>query len=113
MKIWILAVLALVGCTQAQTQTRSFQMVTVDLSGTKIWLPSTVVVNRGDTVEFEIVSRAGEGTVHGFQIQDYGVEEVADTKGKKLRLRADKAGVFRIGCHLHPPHIGAQLIVLD
>jgi hypothetical protein len=34
-------------------------------------------------------------------------------KPESIEFKADKAGIFPISCHLHPPHVGTELVVLD
>lgn len=98
----------------AHAETRSFSMHTVEISGTKFWLPSTIVAKKGDKVKIRIVSKVpGANSVHGFAIDDFKIQEIADPKGKELELVADKAGVFTIRCHLHPAHVGGQLVVME
>jgi plastocyanin len=96
------------------SETRSFQETAVEINGTKFWLPSTITVKKGDHVKIKLVSKVpGAGSVHGFQIEGYDVKEVADSKGKEIEFTADKAGIFPIHCHLHPAHVGGQLVVME
>jgi len=93
---------------------RSFRIFTVEVSGTKFWIPSTIVVKKGDTVKIEAVTKLeGTAAVHGLSIPDFKVQEVVDNKAKIVKFTADKAGIFPISCHLHPPHVGSQLVVLE
>ena len=51
---------------------------------------------------------------HGFAIPAYNIAEtVVRGEPKTVEFTADKAGVFPITCHLHPAHVGGQLIVLE
>lgn len=94
--------------------TQQFYLQAVELSGTKFWLPSTVVVKKGDTVKIHLVNKIpGINSLHGFAIDAFKVKEVIDTKGKEIEFTADKVGLFPIYCQLHPAHIGGQLVVLD
>jgi hypothetical protein len=34
-------------------------------------------------------------------------------KSEIIEFKADKAGIFPIICHLHPAHVGTQLVVLE
>jgi nitrosocyanin len=105
----------LAGSTSAfAAETRTFNIDAVELSGAKFWLPSEVVVKKGDTVKIHLTSKvAAPGNVHGFAIDAYKIEEVVDEKGKDISFVADKAGIFPIRCQLHPAHIGGQLVVLE
>lgn len=49
---------------------------------------------------------------HGLAIEAYGVKQVVNRgKPETVEFKADKAGIFPITCHLHPAHVGTQLIV--
>ena len=78
----------------------------------KQWLPGTIVVKKGDDVELTLINNVPSGE-HGFFIPDFKITKVVG-KGKKevVRFKADKDGIFAMKCHLHPAHIGGQLIVL-
>ena len=120
----------------AFANTREFFVNAIELSEVKMWLPSNFTVKKGDTVVFHLKSKIkGANNIHGFTIKDYGVEVlvdaqgiVQDTKNKEskkdakdkdgkeiadLVFVADKAGVFDIRCHIHPAHVGGQLVVLE
>lgn len=98
----------------AQAETRIIRAAAVEVNGTKFWLPSTIIVKKGDDVVIQAVSKVpGAGSAHGFAIADFKVAEVVDAKGKEIRFRADRAGIFPIHCHMHPAHIGGQLVVLE
>lgn len=91
-----------------------FKVYTVELSGVKFWLPSVIVVHKGDKVRLEAVSKIpGPTGVHGLDIPEFKIKEVIDDKGKTFEFTAARTGVFPFSCHLHPPHVGGQLVVLD
>ncbi len=93
---------------------RSFRLYTVEVNGVKFWIPSTIVVKKGDTVRIEAMTKLeGAAAIHGLSIPDMKVQEVVDNNVKLVSFKADKAGIFPISCHLHPPHVGSQLVVLD
>src|SRR5690242_19015519 len=104
--------------TPASAETHTIQMVALELggkpgAGTKIWLPSTITVKKGDTVKIHAVSKIpGKNNVHGLAIDAFKVEALVEGKGMDIEFVADKAGIFPIRCHLHPAHIGGQLVVL-
>ena len=89
--------------------------VNVEYEGTKIWLPGTLVVKKGSKVTLKLVSNVpSDPREHGFAIPAYGIAEtVVRGEPKTVEFTADKAGVFPIICHLHPAHVGGQLVVLD
>ena len=111
----ILGFIAVVSAaSSALAETRSFRLDAVEIDGVKFWLPSTIVVKKGDTVKIEAMSKVpGANSVHGLEIKEFKVQEVINEKGKIVEFKADKAGVFAIGCQLHPAHVGAQLVVLE
>jgi nitrosocyanin len=93
--------------------TRSFTMVSVEVDGAKIWLPSVIAVEQGDKVKLTLKNLVpGAENQHGFTIPAYNIAEVV-TRGvpKTITFVADKAGVFQFFCQLHPAHIGGSLIV--
>ena len=98
----------------AHAEVRSFRLDAVEIDGVKFWLPSTLVVKKGDTVKISATSKVpGANSVHGLEIKEFKVLEVVNEKGKSVEFKADKAGVFTIDCQLHPAHVGAQLVVLE
>ena len=99
---------------QDQKSTQVFRMFTVEMSGTKFWLPSTLVVKKGSKVKLQLVTKiAPPNHVHGFKIPDYNIEAVVTDQVSEVEFTADRAGIFPILCHLHAAHIGGQLIVLE
>ena len=110
----LLAVFCLATASLAFAEERTFKVSAVEIDGVKFWLPSTLIVKKGDTVKIHAVSNVpGTGSVHGFAIDEFKVQEVVDSKGKDISFTAGKAGIFPIHCQLHPAHIGGQLIVLE
>lgn len=104
----------LAAAPKASAATVKVREVAVETAGVKFWIPSTIVVKKGDDVVIDAVSKVpGKNSIHGFAIHDFNVAEVVDGKGKEIRFKADKAGVFPITCHMHPAHVGGQLVVLE
>jgi nitrosocyanin len=95
----------------AVTQT----MVNVEYEGTKIWLPGTLVVKKGTKVTLKLINNVpADPKEHGFAIPAYNIAEtVVRGEPKTVEFTADKAGIFPIICHLHPAHVGGQLVVLE
>ncbi|MFN7950085.1 MAG: cupredoxin domain-containing protein [bacterium] len=83
--------------------------------GVKMWIPSTIVAKKGDTVKLKLVNKLSID--HGYQIPAYGVEKIVPPDGPngtaEVSFTADKAGIFPIQCQLHPAHVGGQLVVLE
>ena len=49
----------------AAADTRTFQEVAVEINGAKLWLPSTLIANKGDIVKIHAVSKVrGKNSVH-------------------------------------------------
>ena len=93
--------------------TRSFTLVSVEVDGTKFWLPSVIAVEQGDKVKLTLINNVpGAANQHGFTIPAYNITEVV-TRGvpKTITFTADKPGPFPYSCQLHPAHIGGSLIV--
>ena len=51
---------------------------------------------------------------HGISIEAFQVKKVVNRgKAETVEFKADKAGIFPITCHLHPAHVGTQLVVQE
>jgi heme/copper-type cytochrome/quinol oxidase subunit 2 len=99
---------------RAEDATMSFTVVNVEYEGTKIWVPSTLVVKKGTTVKLKLINKVpSDPNQHGFAIPAYNIAEVV-TRGedKTIEFKADKDGIFPINCQLHPAHVGGELVVL-
>jgi nitrosocyanin len=99
---------------EAQSTTE-VTLVNVEFEGTKIWIPGPVVVKKGDTVRIKAINNVkSDPPVHGLAIEAYGIQALINVgKSEIIEFKADKAGIFPIICHLHPPHVGTQLVVLE
>ena len=107
-----LAVLILAGGHVAAAESKKFTLINVLLDGTKIWLPSTLIVQQGDEVELTLINKLDEP--HGFKIEDFGIEEVVQPKAQTtVKFTAAKPGVHGYICQMHPPHVGGQILVLN
>jgi nitrosocyanin len=102
------------GRAQAQS-VREVTLVNIEFEGTKIWVPGPVVVYKGDTVKIKAMNNVkSDPPVHGLAIEAYGIQAVVNVgKPESIEFEANKAGIFPISCHLHPPHVGTELVVLD
>jgi nitrosocyanin len=106
----LLTLITYIGSPQAQ-EAKKFTLINVIFDDTKVWLPSNVIVHEGDTVELTLINKLDEP--HGFQIATFGIEEVVQPKAQtSVRFTATKAGLHSFICHIHPPHIGGQILVL-
>ncbi len=108
----LLAVLILAGSHGAAAESKKFTVINVLLDGTKIWLPSTLVVQQGDEVELTLINKLDEP--HGFKIEDFGIEEIVQPKAQTtVKFTAARPGPHGYICHIHPPHVGGQMLVLN
>lgn len=94
--------------------TQELQIAAVEINGTKFWFPSTIIAKKGDTVKIHAVSKiGGKNNIHGFAIDAFKIQALVGEKTTEIEFVADKAGIFPIRCHLHPAHIGGQLLVTE
>jgi nitrosocyanin len=90
-----------------------FTLVNIEFEGSKIWVPGPIFVRQGDTVKIKAINNVkSDPAEHGLAIEAYGIKQVVNRgKTETVEFKATKAGVFPITCHLHPAHVGTQLIV--
>jgi nitrosocyanin len=96
---------------------REFKSVNIEVKGNKIWTPGVFIVKKGDKVKITLVNTAPSG-VHAFSIEGYpdsaaSVDNKDGANTKTVEFTADKAGIFRVFCPMHAPHVGGQLLVLE
>ena len=108
----LLLVLMLGAGDAAAAEPKKFTLINVALDGTKIWLPSSLVVHQGEEVELTLINKLDDP--HGFKIEDFGVEEVVQPKAQMtVTFTASRTGAHSYICHLHPPHLGGNILVLS
>jgi plastocyanin len=108
----ILLAMRVVHPGQAEAADQQFTLINVIFDDTKIWLPSTLIVQEGDTVELTLINQLD--VPHGFRIDTFGVEAVINAKSKStVKFTAKGAGIHPYVCQLHPPHIGGQILVVE
>ena len=108
----LLLVLMLGAGDAAAAELKKFTLINVVLDGTKIWLPSSLMVHQGDEVELTLINKLEDP--HGFKIADVGIEEVVQPKAQTtVKFTASQPGAHSYICHIHPPHIGGQILVLS
>ena len=96
----------------AAAEPKKFTLINVALDGTKIWLPSSLMVQQGDEVELTLINKLDDP--HGFQIEDFGIEQVVQPKAQMtVKFTASKAGAHSYICQMHPPHLGGNILVLS
>jgi nitrosocyanin len=102
------------GVVYAQPTTE-VTLVNIEFEGTKVWVPGPLVVKKGQTVKLKAINNVkSDPPVHGIAIEAYGIQALVNVGTPEIiEFKADKAGIFPIICHLHPPHVGTQLVVLE
>jgi plastocyanin len=96
----------------AQAADQKFTLINVIFDDTKIWLPSSLIVHEGDTIELTLINTLD--VPHGFRIDTFGIEAIINAKSKStVQFTAKGTGIHSYICHLHPPHIGGQILVLE
>lgn len=107
-----LIVVSLLMSFSALAEKRAITIVNYETDGLKQWLPGTIIVKKGDDVEITLINNVPSG-VHGFFIPDFNIRKDVK-KGVKevVTFKADKEGLFAMKCHLHPAHVGGQLLVM-
>jgi hypothetical protein len=88
------------------------QVVTTNVQGKNVFIPSTIAVVAGRPHTLSIFNTTD--TPHGFRIAGLGIEAILPAQEEfAVELPALEGGhVYQIGCQLHPPHRTASLIVL-
>ena len=121
MKTILAVLLAFAACpvlaADAPKPAREFKSVNIEVKGNKIWTPAVFIVKKGENVKITLVNTAPSG-VHAFAIEGYpGTEVQVNNKegdnSKVVEFTAGKAGLFRVYCPMHAPHVGGQLLVLE
>ena len=108
----LLLVLMLGAGDAAAAEPKKFTLINVALDGSKIWLPSSLVVQQGDEVELTLINKLDDP--HGFKIEDFGIEEVVQPKAEMtVKFTASKTGAHSYICQMHPPHLGGNILVLS
>jgi plastocyanin len=91
-------------------ETRQMALSSDLLNESNRYHPSALVAYAGDTLAFNVTNR-GE-IPHGFRIETLGIEVIIEPGESTEQMATNvAAGVYRYYCHLHPGHIGGQLIV--
>ena len=108
----VLVLVLMLGAGDATAEPKKFTLINVALDGTKIWLPSSLIVHQGEEVELTLINKLEDP--HGFKIEEVGIEEVVQPKTQTtVKFTASQPGVHSYICHIHPPHIGGQILVLS
>lgn len=108
----MLLILSLLVSFSALAQKRQITLVNYETDGVKQWLPGTIIVKKGEEVEITLINNAPSG-IHGFFIPDFKVrKEIKRGTKEVVTFKADKEGLFTMKCHMHPAHVGGQILIL-
>lgn len=101
--------------TPLAAETHELTLVNIKYEGSNIWVPGPIVVKKGDTVKIKAINNVKDDPAeHGLAIPAYGIKLVVNRgKPETVEFKVDKAGVFKLDCHLHPAHVPSQFIVLE
>ena len=101
--------------TPLAAETHELTLVNIKYEGSNIWVPSPIVVKKGDTVKIKAINNVKDDPAeHGLAIPAYGIKLVVNRgKPETVEFKVDKSGVFKLDCHLHPAHVPSQFIVLE
>ncbi len=88
------------------------QMVSAVIGGKNVFVPSTVVVS--DAMPQILSIYNATDNPHGFAIAGLGIQAVLPATDEiQIELPELPGGqIYRINCHLHPPHLSANLVVV-
>ncbi len=112
MKILCASLILIVSFVAEAQVKRSITLVNYETDGVKQWLPGTIIAKKGETVEITLINNVPSG-VHGFFIPTFGIrKEVKKGVKEVVSFKADKEGLHEMKCHMHPAHVGGQLLVL-
>src|SRR5262245_12495266 len=91
---------------------KKFTLINVDLDGTKIWLPSSIMVHQGDEVELTLINKLDDP--HGFAIKAFGIAQVVQPKSQlTAKFTTSQAGAYNYICQIHPPLLSGNVLVLS
>ena len=88
------------------------EVVSTNVQGKNVFIPSTIVVEAGEPQVLSIFNTTD--TPHGFSIVAADIHEVLPVRQEhRVELPAMKPGIYAVHCQLHPPHRSARLLVVD
>ena len=100
------------GADGFESDTDTVQVVSANVGGKNVFIPATIAVTEDTPATLSIFNATD--TPHGFKIDAAGVEAILQPGVETtVELKGMKSGIYPIHCHLHPPHRGGQLLVLD
>jgi hypothetical protein len=89
------------------------EIVSANVEGKNVFIPSTIVVEEDKPHTLSIYNTTP--VPHGFAIEALGIQVVLPPQQEtQVQLPALKGNrIYKVGCHLHPPHRSGRLVVLD
>lgn len=101
--------------TLGEGSVREITLVNVKYEGTNVWVPGPIVCKKGDKVKLRLINNVKDDPAeHGLAIPEFGVQVVVKRgEPANAEFEATKAGIFKVACHLHLPHVGTQIVVLE
>jgi hypothetical protein len=89
------------------------QVITTNIGGKNVFVPSTIVVTAGAGRSLSFFNTTDQP--HGMAIPGLGIEVILKPAEEYVvELPTLEGGrIYGINCHLHPPHRGATLVVLQ
>jgi heme/copper-type cytochrome/quinol oxidase subunit 2 len=88
------------------------QVLSANVQGKNVFIPATIAVVEDEPHTLSVFNSTD--TPHGFKIEAAKVETILQPGVETVvELPAMKSGIYPVTCHLHPPHRGGQLVVLD
>jgi hypothetical protein len=94
------------------SDTTTIELISAIIGGKNVFIPSTIVVTAGTPQTLSIFNTTDKP--HGFAIPRLEIQMVLPA-GEEIQidLPALTGGeIYRIACHLHPPHRSATLVVV-
>jgi hypothetical protein len=90
----------------------AIQVLSANIQGKNVFIPATIAVVEDAPHTLSVFNSTD--TPHGFKIEAAKVEAILQPGVETVvELPAMKSGIYAVTCHLHPPHRGGQLVVLD
>lgn len=94
-----------------ESDTDVVEIVSTNVQGKNVFIPSTIVVEAGEPQVLSIYNTTD--TPHGFSIAAANVHEVLPAgREHRVALPALEPGIYKVHCQLHPPHRSARLLVV-
>jgi len=99
------------GSPEADGKPRAVEIVTTNVQGKNVFIPSTIAVEAGKPQALSIFNTTD--TPHGFSIDAAQIHAVVPVREEyRIELPALEPGIYEVYCQLHPPHRSARLLVV-